>query len=623
MQLELIFLQDLHGALMRLGNELEDGRVNALRGAGGAGERRVLVEVGVLNGAERHHAKLLGHTEPCDHVARELGRLLDIVRGTGGHLAEDELLSSTAAAIDGELVQNLLLGGEEALIFLHLHGIAEGARRAGHDGDLGDRSRALLSSRYDGVADLVVRDDLLLVIGQNGGLALLAGDDHLDALLEVLLGRTLATEADGAKGALVNDIGQIGTGSTRCGAGDRGQVDAGLGLHILGMKLEDGLTTGQVRQLDGHAAVEATRTQQCGVKRVWTVGGRKDDDALLVVEAVHLGEKLVERLLALVVSRESATVALLADGIDLIDEDDAGGLFLGLLEQVANLGGAAANEHLDELGTRNGEERYTSLAGDGLGEQGLARAGRTHEQGTARQLGTDLLVALRVLEEVHDLLERFLCLLLAGNILEGHTDILGCDDARTGLTEVAAAQAAEAAAGEIHGGVVVSHGLLHATVEPPAEQEEDEHGREHGHHQVGPHTGILLGDGDLELGTGFLDAVRQIDIGGHGGGAIGLVLLALARVHGLRVIGCIADLLDLFILEVIEQLGIRDILDLHAAVLEAREQHIAENEVHREGDEHVEDHVASTLVIVHFHGKTPSVRSVSGSGYPAGRNLNG
>ena len=64
------------------------------------------------------------------------------------------------------------------------------------------------------MADLVVRDDLLLVIGQNGGLALLAGDDNLDALLEVLLGRTFATEADGAKGALVNDIGQIGTGST-------------------------------------------------------------------------------------------------------------------------------------------------------------------------------------------------------------------------------------------------------------------------------------------------------------------------------------------------------------------------------------------------------------------------
>ncbi len=188
---------------------------------------------------------------------------------------------------------------------------------------------ALLTSRYDGVADLVVRDDLLLVVGQTGGLALLAGDDPLDALLEVLLARTLATEADGAKGALVNDICQIGTGGTGCGAGDRCQVDAGFGLHILGMKLEDGLTTGQVRQLDGHAAVAATRTQQCGVERVGTVGGRKDDDALLVVVGVHLGEELVERRLGLVVSRETTTVTLLADGFDLIDEDDAGGLFLG------------------------------------------------------------------------------------------------------------------------------------------------------------------------------------------------------------------------------------------------------------------------------------------------------
>jgi hypothetical protein len=41
------------------------------------------------------------------------------------------------------------------------------------------------------------------------------------------------------------------------------------------------------------------------------------------LEAVHLGEDLVERLLALVVAAGDARAALPADGVDLVDEDDA------------------------------------------------------------------------------------------------------------------------------------------------------------------------------------------------------------------------------------------------------------------------------------------------------------
>ena len=44
------------------------------------------------------------------------------------------------------------------------------------------------------------------------------------------------------------------------------------------------------------------------------------------LEAVHLGEHLVQRLLALVVPAAEAGAALAADGVDLVDEDDRGGL---------------------------------------------------------------------------------------------------------------------------------------------------------------------------------------------------------------------------------------------------------------------------------------------------------
>ena len=69
-------------------------------------------------------------------------------------------------------------------------------------------------------------------------------------------------------------------------------------------------------------AVEAARAQQGGVEDVGPVGGRHHHDALGGLEAVHLGEHLVEGLLPLVVAAAEAGAALAADGVDLVDEDD-------------------------------------------------------------------------------------------------------------------------------------------------------------------------------------------------------------------------------------------------------------------------------------------------------------
>ena len=104
------------------------------------------------------------------------------------------------------------------------------------------------------------------------------------------------------------------------------------------------------RPVDGDVAVEPARAEQGGVEHVGPVGRGQDDDALVGREAVHLGEDLVERLLALVVAAAEAGAADPADGVDLVDEQDAGAVLLGRLEHVADPAGADADEHLDELG---------------------------------------------------------------------------------------------------------------------------------------------------------------------------------------------------------------------------------------------------------------------------------
>ena len=89
------------------------------------------------------------------------------------------------------------------------------------------------------------------------------------------------------------------------------------------MDLEDLLAALDVGRVDGDAAVEAAGAQQRRIKDIGSVGRGQDDDAFGAREAVHLGEDLVERLLALVVAAERrATAALAADRVELVDEDD-------------------------------------------------------------------------------------------------------------------------------------------------------------------------------------------------------------------------------------------------------------------------------------------------------------
>ena len=112
--------------------------------------------------------------------------------------------------------------------------------------------------------------------------------------------------------------------------------------------LQRGNASRQVGPVDGDAAVEPTGTQQGLVQDLRAVGGGQKDDALGGVEAVHLRQELVQGLLALVVAAH-AIVTGFADGVDLVDEDDAGGDFVGLLEEVPDTGRAHAHEHLHKV----------------------------------------------------------------------------------------------------------------------------------------------------------------------------------------------------------------------------------------------------------------------------------
>ena len=120
-----------------------------------------------------------------------------------------------------------------------------------------------------------------------------------------------------------------------------------------------------------HLAVKPAGTHQSRVQDVRAVGGGNHNDALVGTKAVHLHQQLVQGLLPLVVPAAQAGASLAAHGVDLINEDDAGGFFLGFVEQVPHTGGAHAHKHLHKVRAGDGEEGHPGFTGHGPGQQSL------------------------------------------------------------------------------------------------------------------------------------------------------------------------------------------------------------------------------------------------------------
>ena len=156
-----------------------------------------------------------------------------------------------------------------------------------------------------------------------------------------------------------------------------------------------------------------------------------------------------------------AAAAGLAEGVELVDEDDAGRLLLGLLEHVADAGRADADEHLDEVGAAEAEERHARLAGDGLGQQRLAGARRADQQHALGNAAAEHLVLFGRLEELDDFAELVDGLVDAGDVFERDLDVF--------LGEELAAAAAE--------------GHRRAGPAHPPDHEDEQHHQQAGHQQ--------------------------------------------------------------------------------------------------------------------------------------------
>src|SRR5207248_6822822 len=186
-------------------------------------------------------------------------------------------------------------------------------------------------------------------------------------------GDLIAALADAEDGGAVGHVGDL-----RAGAAG-GLLGEAVDVHVVGkrlaleVELEQLASSFEAWGLDEDLMRQPAGTQQGRIEDLDHVRRREDDDVVARGEAVELGEKLVERGLALLVADPDVAAAPAAYRVDLVDEDNpAGGACLA--EQVPQALGAEADEHLDELRAGGLVDRQPGLAGQRAGKEGLAGA---------------------------------------------------------------------------------------------------------------------------------------------------------------------------------------------------------------------------------------------------------
>ena len=465
----------------------------------------------VIRLAERLVPQFVGHAVVHDHLARLLGRALQVVRGARGDIAAEQLFGDATAQEHRQIVDHGSAADEELVLVRNGHRVAE-RHAARHDRDLMDRIGMLEQMPDQRMAGLMVRDGAARLLGQDAVLALRSCHQTFQRFID--LGHTdgILVAASREERGLVHEVHKIGAGHAARQLGDAHKVDVGAERLVLGVHLEDLLASAHIGRIDDDLTVEAAGAQQRRVEHVDAVRRRDQHDGVVLLETVHLDEQLVQRLLAFVVAAQPGA-PLAADGIDLVDEDDGRRRILRLLEKAAHAARAHADEHLDELGAGNAEERDLGFSGDRARKQRLARARRPDEQAAARDLRAELLVLARIHQEVLDLLKLLDRLVLAGDVGETHVGAFF-----HGLFRLGAA--------ERHLGVVRLGEL---------DEEEDHERGEHEHrHQTQKRIGNAARKFDLVFDLRMLLHELHEGILAHIGGHVGRLRAQRLLVEGLR-----------------------------------------------------------------------------------------
>ena len=201
------------------------------------------------------------------------------------------------------------------------------------------------------------------------------------------IGRELLLTIEASRAAVGRRLAQLGQVGGRVLGGAGGQ---GADVQVLGQRAavehgpDDGLAGLEVGRQHQQAVVEPAGPAQQGVDVPGVLGGGDHEHPLvLLAGAVELGHQLVDDPAP---DRVAAPGPAGADGVELVEVEQAGRAGPGRLEDLVDAAAAVAEPHVDHVGQVDPEEAGPQLPGQGPGQERLAAAGRpVHQQAAAER----------------------------------------------------------------------------------------------------------------------------------------------------------------------------------------------------------------------------------------------
>ena len=239
------------------------------------------------------------------------------------------------------LTENLMQAMELAnysapeLILWKRHGIA-GCSHSGRDNGNGvNRLHIRQHMEQDCMACLMISGDPFLLLGDHLAL-FLCTDANLDkGILNIFLANKYMTFSGCSNSRLIHQVLKICTCKASCSLSDLFQVYILAKRFILGMNMEDFFSSFNIRTSYANLAVKTSRTKNCRIQNIHTVGSCHYDNAFIYPEAIHLYKKLVQSLFPFIMAASHAGSTLSCNSIDLINEDDTRCVTLALFEKIS------------------------------------------------------------------------------------------------------------------------------------------------------------------------------------------------------------------------------------------------------------------------------------------------
>ena len=188
------------------------------------------------------------------------------------------------------------------------------------------------------------------------------------------------------------------------------QVNLVREVHLRRAHLEHQPLLPPVRRRALDLAVQAARSEERGVQGIGAVRRHDHLHVHRLVETVHLVEELHEDTLHLAVGARVRVEAGGGDGVNLVDEDDGGRVFLGEPEHVPHHPRALAQVLLHKLGSHDADERGGGVMRHSLGEHRLTGTRGTVQEHAAGRVDANLSVQVKVRQGQLDSLANLLLL---------------------------------------------------------------------------------------------------------------------------------------------------------------------------------------------------------------------